>query len=104
VEEDIEEAYERSKYVHLARSLRELSDSERALVRVVAEHGGEQAGDVYDAFHEETDLGYTRYSEIVKKLEQLGVLETEYADVEGRGRSRSLSLAYEPEAVLDRLE
>jgi cell division control protein 6 len=102
-EEDIEEAYERSKYVHLARSLRELSDSERALVRVV-EHGGEQAGDVYDAFHEETDLGYTRYSEIVKKLEQLGVLETEYADVEGRGRSRSLSLAYEPEAVLDRLE
>ncbi|GAB7014304.1 ORC1-type DNA replication protein [Halolamina salina] len=103
-EEDIEEAYERSKYVHLARSLRELSDSERALVRVVAEHGGEQAGDVYDVFHEETDLGYTRYSEIVKKLEQLGVLETEYADVEGRGRSRSLSLAYEPEAVLDRLE
>ncbi|KPN29938.1 ORC1-type DNA replication protein 2 [Halolamina pelagica] len=103
-EDDIEEAYERSKYVHLARSLRELTDSERALVRVVAEHGGEQAGDVYDVFHEETDLGYTRYSEIVKKLEQLGVLETEYADVEGRGRSRSLSLAYEPEAVLDRLE
>jgi len=103
-EDDIEEAYERSKYVHLARSLRELTDSERALVRVVAEHGGEQAGDVYDAFHEETDLGYTRYSEIVKKLEQLGVLETEYADVEGRGRSRSLSLAYEPDAVLDRLE
>jgi cell division control protein 6 len=103
-EEDIEEAYERSKYVHLARSLRELTDSEQALVRVVAEHGGEQAGEVYEAFHEETDLGYTRYSEIVNKLEQLGVVETEYADVEGRGRSRSLSLAYEPEAVLDRLE
>ncbi|MBP1986399.1 ORC1-type DNA replication protein [Halolamina salifodinae] len=103
-EADIEEAYERSKHVHLARSLRELSDSERALVRVLAEHGGEQAGTVYEAFHEKTDLGYTRYSEIVKKLEQLGVIETEYADVEGRGRSRSITLAYEPEAVLDRLE
>ena len=103
-EDDIEEAYERSKHVHLARSLRELSDSERALVRVLAEHGGEQAGTVYEVFHEQTDLGYTRYSEIVKKLEQLGVVETEYADVEGRGRSRSLALAYEPEAVLDRLE
>jgi cell division control protein 6 len=103
-EDDIEEAYERSKYVHLARSLRELTDSEQALVRVVAEHGGEQAGAVYEAFHEQTDLGYTRYSEIVNKLEQLGVVETEYADVEGRGRSRSLSLAYEPDAVLDRLE
>ncbi|MFW5939238.1 MAG: ORC1-type DNA replication protein [Halolamina sp.] len=103
-EADIEDAYERSKHVHLARSLRELTDSERALVRVVAEHGGEQAGAVYDAFHEQTDLGYTRYSEIVKKLEQLGVVETEYADVEGRGRSRSLTLAYETDAVLDRLE
>ena len=103
-EEDIEEAYERSKYVHLARSLRGLSDSERALVEVLAEHGGEQAGSVYDVFHERTELGYTRYSEIINKLEQLDVVETEYADVEGRGRSRSLELAYDPEAVLDRLE
>ncbi|QLG28141.1 ORC1-type DNA replication protein [Halorarum halophilum] len=102
--EDVEEAYDKSKYVHLSRSLRGLSESERALVEVLATHDGEQAGAVYEAFHERTDLGYTRYSEIIKKLEQLGILETEYAEVEGRGRSRSLSLAYEPDAVLDRLE
>ncbi|MEF8858185.1 MAG: ORC1-type DNA replication protein [Halolamina sp.] len=103
-EEDIEDAYERSKHVHLARRLRGLSDSERALVEVLAEHGGEQAGDVYEAFHDRTDLGYTRYSEIINKLEQLDVVQTEYANVEGRGRSRSLELAYDPGAVLDRLE
>jgi len=102
--DDIEDAYERSKHVHLARSLRGLSDPERELVEVLAEHGGEQAGDVYEAFHERTELGYTRYSEIINKLEQLDVVETEYADVEGRGRSRSLELAYEEQAVLDRLE
>ncbi|MFC6826930.1 ORC1-type DNA replication protein [Halopelagius fulvigenes] len=101
--EDVEAAYDKSKYVHLSRCLRGLSETERALVRVIAEYDGEQAGTVYDAFREETDLGYTRYSEITNKLDQLGVIETEYADIEGRGRSRSLSLAYDPEAVLDRL-
>ena len=102
--EDVEEAYDKSKHVHLSRSLRGLSESEEALVDVIAEHDGQQAGDVYDAFNDRTGLGYTRYSEIVKKLEQLGLIETEYADVEGRGRSRSLSLAYDPAAVLDRLD
>jgi len=101
--EDVESAYDRSKYVHLSRCLRGLSDSERALVEVIAEHDGEQAGAVYEAFHDRTDLGYTRYSEIVNKLDQLGVIEAQYADIEGRGRSRQLSLAYEPDAVLERL-
>lgn len=102
-EEDVEGAYEKSKFVHLSRSLRGLSDSERALVETLAEHDGKRAGEVYEAFHEATDLGYTRYSEIINKLDQLGVIEAEYAEVEGRGRSRELSLAYDPDAVLDRL-
>ena len=102
--EDVETAYDKSKFVHLSHSLQGLSDSEATLVEVVAEHDGKQAGDVYEAFREETDLGYTRYSEIVNKLDDLGIIETEYADVEGRGRSRELTLAYEKDAVLDRLE
>jgi len=102
--DDVEEAYDKSKHVHLSRSLRGLSDSERALVRVLAANDGERAGPVYEAFHEKTDLGYTRYSEIINKLDQLGVIDAEYADVDGRGRSRELSLAYDAEAVLDRLE
>jgi cell division control protein 6 len=104
VVEDVEEAYDTSKYVHLSRSLRGLTGSETALVRVVADHDGEQAGTVYEAFREETGLGYTRYSEIINKLDNLGIIEAEYADVDGRGRSRSLSLAYERDAVLDRLD
>ncbi|WP_254861515.1 ORC1-type DNA replication protein [Halovivax gelatinilyticus] len=102
--EDVEAAFETSKYISLSRSLQGLSDSERALVRVIAEHDGQQAGDVYEAFHEETDLGYTRYSEIVNKLDQLDLIDADYAEIEGRGRSRSLSLSYETDAVLDRLE
>jgi cell division control protein 6 len=101
--EDVEAAYEKSKYVHLSRRLGELSDSEADLLAVIAEHDGDQAGEVYETFHERTDLGYTRYSEIINKLDQLGVIEATYTDVEGRGRSRELSLKYDAEAILDRL-
>ena len=102
--DDVEEAYEKAKYVHLSRHLRGLSESEAALVRVLAEHDGEQAGDVYEAFDGQTDLGYTRYSEIINKLDQLGLIDAEYTDVEGRGRSRALSLSYDAEAILERLD
>ena len=71
---------------------------------MLADHDGEQAGDVYEAFSDVTGLGYTRYSEIVNKLEQLGLIETEYTEVDGRGRSRALSLSYDADAVLERLE
>ncbi|CQR49362.1 MULTISPECIES: ORC1-type DNA replication protein [Haloferax] len=101
--EDVEAAYDKSKYVHLSRCLQGLSDPERELVRVVAEYDGERAGAVYDAFNEETDLGYTRYSELVNKLDQLGVIEARYTEIEGRGRTRAISLAYDADAVLDRL-
>jgi len=101
--QDVEAAYDTSKYVHLSRRLQGLSESERALVAVIAEHDGKRAGDIYDAFNDRTDLGYTRYSEIINKLDQLGVIDATYTDVEGRGRSRELSLNYDAEAVLDRL-
>ncbi len=100
---DVEEAFETSKYVHLSRRLAGLSESAAALVEVVAAHEGAQAGDIYEAFHEQTGLGYTRYAELTNKLDQLDIVDTEYADVEGRGRSRALSLEYDSEAVLERL-
>ena len=103
-EEDVEAAYEKSKHVHLSRCLRGLSESELALIEVLLEHDGKQAGEVYDAFEDETGLGYTRYSELVNKLDQLGLIAATYADVEGRGRSRELALEYDSQAVLDRLE
>ena len=43
--EDVEDAYEKAKHVHLSRHLRGLSESERAFVRTLAEHDGQRAGD-----------------------------------------------------------
>jgi len=103
-DDDIDAAYEKSKHVHLSRSLEGLSASERALIEVLLDHDGKQAGEVYEAFSEETGLGYTRYSELVNKLDQLGLITATYADVDGRGRSRELSLDYDTDAIVDRLE
>ena len=69
----------------------------------VADVVTDDRGNVYDAFHEKTDLGYTRYSEIINKLDQLGLIDAEYTNVDGRGRSRDLTLNYEADAVLERL-
>jgi cell division control protein 6 len=101
--QDVEAAFDTSKYVHLSRHIQGLSEAESALVEVIAEEEGGQAGDIYDVFHERTDLGYTRYSEVINKLEQLDIIDAEYTSVDGRGRSRELTLNYDPEAVLDRL-
>lgn len=103
-EQDIEKAYETAKYVHLDHSLQALSESERALLDVIADNEGQRAGNVYDVFHEQTELGYTRYSEILNKLEELGIVETEYANLNGRGRSRAISLAYDSDVIRDRLD
>jgi len=100
---DVDEAYDKSKYVHLSRRLQELSDSESALLEVIAAHDGKRAGEIFDAFNDQTGLGYTRYSEIINKLDQLDIIDASYADVEGRGRSRELTLNYDADAVLERL-
>ncbi|WP_135665250.1 ORC1-type DNA replication protein [Halorhabdus rudnickae] len=102
-DEDVAQAYEKSKHVHLSRYLEGLSANERALLDVVADHDGERAGEIYEFFQAETDLGYTRYSEIINKLDQLGLIEATYTSVDGRGRSRELSVQYAPEAIKDRL-
>ncbi|PSQ65238.1 MAG: cell division control protein 6 [Halobacteriales archaeon SW_9_67_24] len=101
--EDVETAYEKAKHVHLSRRLGELTEPERKLLWVIADHDGERAGTVYEAFHDETDLGYTRYSELVNKLDRLDLVDASYTNVEGRGRSRELSLAHDADVILDRL-
>jgi len=101
--EDVDAVSEEAKHLHLARRLDGLTENERALMEVVADHDGERAGDVYEPFAERTGLGYTRYTEIVNKLDQLDLIRAEYESLEGRGRSRVLSLEHDPGAVRERL-
>jgi archaeal cell division control protein 6 len=103
--DDICRAYEVSRYLHLAFTVKTLKDEEKALLRKVAElAGGEKemnAGEVYKALKEKESLGYTRFYEMVKKLDAMRLVNLSYRD--GRGRTRLISLRYDPGRVLEYL-
>jgi len=57
------------------------------------------AGEVYRAIKEESALGYTRFYEIVRKLDSLRLVDLEYRD--GKGRTRVISLRYNPAKICE---
>lgn len=107
-EADISQAYEVSKYLHLTFTLRALKEEEKDLIRVIAEISQEidekeemNAGGVYERAKEHMKLSYTRYYEIIKKLDAMRLINLNYR--QGRGRTRVISLRYEPERILELL-
>ncbi|HVN66181.1 MAG TPA: ORC1-type DNA replication protein [Methanomicrobiales archaeon] len=103
--DDICRAYEVSRYLHLAFTVKTLKDEEKELLWKVAElSSGEKemnAGEVYKALKEKESLGYTRFYEMVKKLDAMRLVNLSYRD--GRGRTRLISLRYDPGRVLEYL-
>jgi len=101
--EDICGAYEVSRYIHLASSVRTLKPDEKAVLGILARHaageGEMNAGEVYRAIKEESALGYTRFYEIVRKLDSLRLVDLEYRD--GKGRTRVISLRYNPAKICE---
>jgi cell division control protein 6 len=103
--DDICRAYEVSKYLHLAFTVKTLKAEEKELLKKVAElSSGEKemnAGEVFKSLKEQEKIGYTRFYEMVKKLDAMRLVDLSYRD--GRGRTRLISLRYEPGRVLEYL-
>jgi cell division control protein 6 len=103
--DDICKAYEVSRYLHLAFTVKTLKAEEKELLKKVAElSSGEKemnAGEVYRSLKEKESLGYTRFYEMVKKLDAMRLVNLSYRD--GRGRTRLISLRYDPGRVLEYL-
>lgn len=105
--EDICKAYEISRYLHLAFSLRTLKAEEKQLLRQIAEmsaHADREmnAGEVYRFAKKQVNVSYTKYYEIIKKFDAMRILNLHYR--QGRGRTRLISLRYDPERVLEHLQ
>jgi cell division control protein 6 len=100
--EDICGAYEVSKYLHLEYTIKTLKDEERQILRGLATAstaGSEMnAGDVYKTIKETVPVGYTRFYEIIKKMDAMRLVNLQYR--EGKGRTRVITLRYEPEKML----
>jgi cell division control protein 6 len=103
--EDICGAYEISKYLHLSYTIKTLNDEERSILKSFAERSAKEhdmnAGDVYKSLKETLSIGYTRFYEIVKKMDGMRLINLQYRD--GKGRTRIITLRYDPVKVLEYL-
>jgi cell division control protein 6 len=103
--EDICGAYEVSKYLHLSYTLKTLKDEERLILKSLAERSNKDhemnAGDVYKSIKESLSIGYTRFYEIIKKMDAMRLINLQYR--EGKGRTRIITLRYDPVKVLEYL-
>jgi cell division control protein 6 len=103
--DDICGAYLVSKYLHLSFTAKTLRDEEknvlRALAKVSISEKEMNTGDVYKTISASVTIGYTRFYEVVKKLDALRLVNLHYR--EGKGRTRLISLRYDPQKVLEYL-
>ncbi len=91
--------------LHLSYTIKTLKDEERQILRSFAERSEKEhemnAGDVYKALKESLSIGYTRFYEIVKKMDSMRLINLQYRD--GKGRTRVITLRYDPVKVLEYL-
>ncbi|MDD1720158.1 MAG: ORC1-type DNA replication protein [Methanoregulaceae archaeon] len=103
--DDICGAYEVSKYLHLSYSVKILKADEKLLLKAIATlstTGKEMnAGEVFRTVKDQVEIGYTRFYEIVRKLDGMRILNLHYRD--GKGRTRLLSLRYDPAKIIEYL-
>ena len=105
-QEDICKAYEVSRYLHLAFSIRALKGEERRILQQIADMSIRtdqemSAGEVYRFAKEQVEISYTRYHEMIRKFDAMRLLNLHYR--KGKGRTRLISLRYDPERVLEYL-
>jgi cell division control protein 6 len=102
---DICGAYEVSKYLHLSYTLKTLKDEERLILKSFAERSAKEhemnAGEVYKSIRESLSIGYTRFYEIIKKMDAMRLINLQYRD--GKGRTRIITLRYDPVKILEYL-
>jgi len=103
--EDICGAYEISKYLHLSFTIKTLKDEERLILKSFATRSAKKhemnAGEVYKSIRESLSIGYTRFYEIVKKMDAMRLINLQYRD--GKGRTRIITLRYDPAKILEYL-
>lgn len=103
--DDICRAYEVSQRFHLTSLIRSLRDDEKSVLGVIArmstDDSGMSAGEVHTQVKEEMGIGYTRYYEIVQKLDTIRLINLDYRA--GRGRTRMVALRFSPDMVLAEL-
>jgi cell division control protein 6 len=103
--DDICKAYDISRYLHLSFTIRVLKPEEKQLLAEIAKMAeGEQemnTGEVFNRIKDSLQIKYTKFYEMVRKFDAMRLINLHYRS--GRGRTRLISLRYEPSKVLEQL-
>lgn len=65
-----------------------LEEDEKILLSLIAESSQLNSGELYEKFHSQTSLGYTRFYETLNKLESMKLIESDFTGKGYRDRSR----------------
>lgn len=102
--DDVDNAYESSKLLHICRSIRSLNSNEKNLLRLIVDNNNIYAGDLYKSFHEATEHGYTYFYKLINRLYAARHIDVVFSGQGKRGRSRLIKLKTSPSDVLKCLE
>ncbi|WOF17106.1 ORC1-type DNA replication protein [Methanoplanus sp. FWC-SCC4] len=101
--DDICRAYLISKNLHLSSTIKTLNAEEKKILKLMAGMAEEEkemtSSIVFEEIKKEIKIGYTRFYEIVKKFDSMRLVNLNYR--EGRGRTRVITLRYEPARVIE---
>ena len=100
---DVESAYEKSRLVHLSYVMRSLKKDEKLLLGLITDSPQSNSGELYEKFHSKTELGYTRFYELLNKLASVKLIDADFTGKGARGRSRVVTLRYQADEVKTRL-
>jgi archaeal cell division control protein 6 len=101
--QDVTSSFERSRLVHLTYALKSLKEDEQKVLRLAATQESCRAGELFKRFHMETGAGYTRFHEILNKLDAIRIINADFSGAGERGRSRIIRVRYDPEEILSRI-
>ena len=97
-----------SQFLHLSFSLKSLKSEEREVMKKLAVLSKERkdliAGEFYKILKESPGISYTRFYEILKKFDLMRLVNLKYRSGTGeKGRTRMISLRYDPDKVIEYL-
>jgi len=89
--EYIDKAFESMSEFRGDKILSGLSDEEKILLDIISKSPGRMSGYIFMRFREKTGAGVKKYNNVIKRLEKLNLIKTEYRK-DGKGRSRKIRL------------
>jgi len=102
--EDVERVYEVGAKVFLAKSISALNSDERETLKIIYSiQGTVNSGEVYKILKAEVNMSYTRFYEIINKLERLRLIDV-VVGKKGKGRTRYILKKYDADIVMAALE